>query len=145
MDCSFVQHKLVAYRENKLQTGTMREIESHLSGCDSCKSLLDALDVVEKVINEARAAEPNPFATARIINFIKNNLDKKEEKKGFVLRPVLVTLAVLCALTLGYTIGKSGFNRISRTDDTKTRIETLKSDLYIHDFIEENNTLIINE
>ena len=145
MDCSFVQHNLVAYRDNNLQPGIRRDIESHLSGCDSCKSLFAGLDVVEMVIEKAKAAEPNPFAAARILSYIENNIEKKAEKRGLVFRPILVTLAVVGAIALGYTIGKSGFNRINGTVDSKTRIETLKSDLYIHDFIEEDNTLLINE
>jgi predicted anti-sigma-YlaC factor YlaD len=145
MDCSFVQHNLVAYRDNNLQPGIRRDIESHLSGCDSCKKLLAGLDVVEKVIEEAKAAEPSPFAATRIISHIENNIEKKAEKRRLFFRPVLVTLAVLGAIALGFTIGKSGFNRINGTVDNKNRIETLKSDLYIHDFIEEDNTLLINE
>lgn len=145
MDCNIVQHNLVAYRDKNLQPGIRRDIESHLSGCDSCKSLLAGLDVVEKVIEDAKAAEPNPFAATRIISHIENSIGKKTEKHGLVFRPVIVSLAVVGAIALGYTIGKSGFFRINGTVDNKTRIETLKSDLYIHDFIEEDNTLVINE
>ena len=68
---------------------------------DSCKSLLAGLDVVEKVIEEAKAAEPNPFAATRIISHIENNIGKKAGKRGLVFRPILVTLAVVGAIALG--------------------------------------------
>jgi predicted anti-sigma-YlaC factor YlaD len=145
MDCSFVHNNLIAYRENNLQPDIRKDIESHLPGCGSCRKLLTALDSVEKVIEQTKAAEPNPFAVTRIIRYIENNLEKKDTKRGLVFRPILVTLAALGAIALGYTIGKSGFDRINGPVENKTQIETLKSDLYIHDFIEEDNTLLINE
>jgi predicted anti-sigma-YlaC factor YlaD len=145
MDCSFVQHNLVAYRDNNLQSAIRRDIESHLSGCDSCRMLLTGMDSLDKIIEKDRAVEPDPFISTRILTYLENNLEKKAEKRRLVFKPILVTLAVVGAIALGFTIGKSGFDRISGTVDNKTRIETLKSDLYIHDFIEEDNTLLINE
>jgi predicted anti-sigma-YlaC factor YlaD len=145
MDCSFVRHNLIAYRESKLPPDVRREIETHLSECESCRKIIAGWEYLERAIEQKKATEPNPFAATRIIRHIENNLDKKEGRKVLVLRPILVTLAALGAIAIGFTIGKSEFNRINGTNENKSQIETLKSDLYIRDFLEEDNTLVINE
>ena len=73
------------------------------------------------------------------------NLTNPAKNRGFVLRPVLLTLTVIGAIVLGFAIGKSGSDRINRSDENNSQIENLKTELYIHDFIDENNTILINE
>jgi len=145
MDCRIVQHNLFTYRENDLPPGITRDIEAHISECESCKKLLAGFQSVETLIEKDRAAEPNPFIATRIILYIENDLARQSKKRGLILRPILVTLTVLGAVALGYTIGKSGFDRIIGPVDNNNQIENLKTELYIHDFIDENTTLIINE
>jgi predicted anti-sigma-YlaC factor YlaD len=145
MDCSFVRNKLTAFREDNLPPEIRREIEIHIVECDSCRYLLSRMESVDLIIEQARAIEPSPYIATRIIRHIENNLEKKEEKRGLVFRPVLITLAVLSAIALGYTIGKSGFDKMNGAVENKSQIENLKSELYIHDFIEEDNNLLINE
>jgi hypothetical protein len=145
MDCSFVRHNLIAYRESNLPLDVRMEIETHLSGCESCRKILAGWEYLERAIEQKKATEPIPFAATRIIRHIEDNLEKRSGKKVLVFRPILVTLAALGAIALGFTIGKSEFKRINGTNENKSQIETLKSDLYIRDFIEEDNTLLINE
>jgi predicted anti-sigma-YlaC factor YlaD len=145
MDCSIVQHNLFAYLEDDLQPDIKRDFEAHLSECKSCKKLLAGFQSVDAMIEKAKSVDPNPFMTTRIIQYIEDDLTSRSKKHGFVLRPVLVTLTVLGAIVLGYTIGKSGFERVRGYDENKTQIENLKTELYIHDFIDENNTLLVNE
>lgn len=145
MDCSIVQHNLFAYREDDLQPDIKKDFEAHLSGCESCRRLLTDFQSVEIIIEKARAAEPNPFLATRIIQFIENNQLSKSRKRAFILRPILVTLTIAGAIVLGFTIGKSGYDRISGDDKNANLIENLKTELYIHDFIDENNILLVNE
>lgn len=145
MDCSDVHRNLIAYRENDLQPVIRKDIEAHLSGCESCRKLVTGFESVEKIIEQARVVEPNPFMTTRIIHHIENNLEKAPVKHGLIIRPILVTLVILGAIAIGYTIGKNGFDRINIVDENKSQLEQLKTELYIHDFIDESNTLLINE
>lgn len=145
MDCSYIHKNLIAYRENNLPPGISKEFESHLSECQSCRTLFSGWENIERAIESARAAEPGPFVATRILQHIESSLEKKTGKGKLIFRPVLVTMAVIGAIALGVTIGKSGFERITASSGNKSQIETLKSDLYIRDFIEEDNTLLINE
>jgi len=76
----------------------------------------------------------------RIIQHIEDDLTSQGKKRGFMLRPILVMLTFVGAIILGFAIGKSGFDRINGYDANKNQIENLKTELYIHDFIDENNT-----
>jgi predicted anti-sigma-YlaC factor YlaD len=145
MDCSSVHHNLLAYSEDNVTPEIKRDIETHLSECGPCRHLFAGMESVDQIFERARAVEPNPFIATRIIRYVENNLENKVEKRGLVFRPILVTLAILGAIALGYTIGKSGFDRMNGAVENKSQIENLKLELYIHDFIEEDNNLLINE
>jgi predicted anti-sigma-YlaC factor YlaD len=145
MDCSIVQHNLFAYSEDDLQPDIKRDFEAHLSECESCKQLLSDFKSLEAIIEKNRTAEPNPFMATRIIQYIEDNPISSGRKRVFELRPILVTLTVAGAIVLGFTIGKSGYDRINGNDNNTNQIENLKTELYIHDFIDENNTLLVNE
>jgi predicted anti-sigma-YlaC factor YlaD len=145
MDCNIVHHNLFAYRENDLEPGIKGKFEAHIAECESCKKLLAGFQSMEALIEKARTAEPNPFIATRIIDHIEKDLAGQPKSQGFVLRPILVTLTVLGAIALGYTIGKNGFDRIIGPVENINQIENLKTELYIHDFIDENTTLLINE
>ena len=145
MDCKIVHRHLIAYQEDNLQTDIRRAFDAHLSECNSCKNLLCGIQSVEAIIDKAKAADPNPFMTTRIIQHIENELKDREKNQGLALRPILATLTVLCAIVMGYAIGKSSFDRVNGYDNNKNQIENLKTGLFIHDFIDENKTLFVNE
>jgi hypothetical protein len=116
-----------------------------VTGCEACKQLLDGFVAVSATIEKARAAEPGPFVITRIRQHIESELTKPEIKPSYALRPILLTLTMLCAIAAGIAIGKVNSDRISGYDEYQSQIEDLKTDLFIHDFIDENKTLVINE
>jgi predicted anti-sigma-YlaC factor YlaD len=145
MECRIVQHNLFTYHEGHLAPGLKKDIEAHLSECGSCKQLLTGIQAMEAAIENSKAAEPNPYITTRIMQHIDNELINPEIKHFFVLRPILLTLTALCAIAVGIVIGKSSFDRISVNDENQNQIENLKAELFIHDFIDENKTLLVTE
>ena len=145
MDCKIVHRHLIAYQEDTLLPDIKSNIEAHLSTCKSCKQLYSGFHSMEAIIEKAQAAQPNPFMTTRIIQHIENELTGRATKRGLALRPILLTLTVLCAIVMGYAIGKSSFDRINAPGKNQNQIENLKTGLFIHDFIDENKTLFVNE
>jgi len=145
MDCKIVHRHLIAYQEDNLQPGFKSNLEAHFLECTSCKQLLAGIQSVEAIIDKAKAADPNPFMTTRIIQHIENELTGRGIKQDLALRPIFVTLTVICAMVMGYAIGKSSFDRVNGYDNNKNQIENLKTGLFIHDFIDENKTLFVNE
>ena len=145
MECGKVQRNLLNYREGILTPEFRKDIEAHISACGSCKQLLSGMQAVEAIIEKSRSADPDPFIATRIIQHIENELINPKAGYVFELRPVLVTLTALCAIAVGIAIGKSSFDRISGYDENQNQIENLKTELFIHDFIDENKTLLITE
>jgi predicted anti-sigma-YlaC factor YlaD len=144
MDCSTVQHNLFAYLEDNLPCDIKREIEAHLSDCESCKQIFTGFRSIEAIMAKTRTVDPDPFVTTRIIQRIENELTGRWKKRAFILRPILVMLTVAGAIVIGYTVGKSRFERINGFDENQDQIENLKTGLFIHDFIDENNTISVN-
>jgi predicted anti-sigma-YlaC factor YlaD len=145
MDCKIVQHNLFAYLEDELSPDIKRDFETHISECESCKKLLADFQSVETIIGKSKASEPNPFISTRIIQFIEDKLLSKRRKSIVILRPILVTLTVAGAIVLGFTIGKSGYERINGNNEYTNQIENLKTELHITEFIDESNTILVNE
>jgi hypothetical protein len=145
LDCSIVELNLFDYLENKLQPNIRNAFEAHISVCPSCNKLLIGIQSIDVIIEKARMAEPDPFASTRIIQRIENELTKHENKRVRALRPILVTFTIICAIAMGFAIGKSRFDRVSGYADNQNQIENLKTELFIHDFIDENRTILINK
>jgi predicted anti-sigma-YlaC factor YlaD len=145
MHCTIVHRNLFAYREKGLQPGVLEEFEAHLSGCEACRHLVAGFESMEGVFEKARKFEPDPFLATRTIQYLENNLGHRSNARRYALRPILVTLTAIGAIFLGYTIGKSGSERMNTPGENVSQIESLKTDLYIHDFVDESNTILINE
>jgi len=145
MECRIVQRNLFTYHEGLLAPELKKDIEAHLSECGSCKQLLTGIQAMETAIENSKTAEPDPHITTRILQHIDNELLNPEIKHFFVMRPILITLTALCAIAAGIVIGKSSFERISMHNENQNQIESLKAELYIHDFIDENKTLLVTE
>jgi len=145
MECSIVHHNLFAYRDGDLQPDLKKDIEAHISECKSCKQLISGFQSIEAIIEKAKSVDPNPFSSTRIIQHIENELKSNKKERVFVLRPILVTLTVVTAIAMGFAIGKTGFDRISGDDANQNQLENLKTELFIHDFVDENKTLFVNE
>lgn len=145
MDCKIVHHYLIDYQENNLQGGIKLDIEAHFSECESCRQLLTGFQSVEAIIEKARNADPNPYMATRIVQHIENELSTYKRTGIFVLRPILLTSTVISAIAIGILIGKVNSERISGNDENPSQIENLKTELFIHDFIDENKTLLVKE
>lgn len=145
MDCKIVHHNLLDYLENNLQPGTKKDIEAHISECESCRGLVSGFQSVEAIIEKTKETDPNPFMATRIVQYIENELTNYERNRVSVLRPILVTSTVLCAIAIGVLIGKVNSDRLIVKDENQSQIENLKTELFIHDFIDENKTLLVKE
>jgi len=147
MNCRIFQINIIDYQEDKLSPSIKREMDIHLSSCKSCEQLLSGFQTVEAIIANARKAESNPFMRTRIIQHVENELSKKRENRVVILRPILYTLSILGAIALGFVVGRAGSDRINRfsENNNQNQIENLRTGLYIHDFIDENKTLFVNE
>lgn len=142
MDCSNVQDKLFGYAGGTLTASQRQEIEAHLQNCPSCSALAEAFRRLEEAIAREKSLEPPPFAATRILQRMENRFSTRRKTTAGILRPALITLAVLVALAAGYVIGQAGHSRIAVPGEAASQVETLRTDLFIDAFIDEDITLV---
>lgn len=111
---------------------------------DSKEFQNNLFDAFERAIAEEKALEPAPYAATRIIQRLENRMKRPGKMPVLVIRPALVTFLMLTALIIGFLVGNHGTTRISVNDPEEDQIEILRSELYVVDFVEEDNTILSN-
>jgi hypothetical protein len=101
-------------------------------------------DAIERAIAEEKALEPAPYAATRIMQGLENRMNRPGKMPVPVLRPALVTFLMLTAIIIGFLVGNHGTSRISGTGPEEDQIEILRSEFYVVDFVEEDNTILSN-
>jgi hypothetical protein len=108
MNCQLCQEKTDAYREDRLPTDTRIQVEAHLRVCGKCAESYRLQAIAERIINQEKEIQFNPFLSTRILTRIEvletpNYKIRPLYKKVF--RPVLLTAAVAAAIFYGIIIG----------------------------------------
>lgn len=110
MNCKYYQKEFEKYLEGSLPEGTRLQVSGHIKGCTACNKELRLLELAEKIINEEKRLESNPFLSTRVMAII----DEMEQKPknpvfdnlfGKVFKPVLITVTLTAALLLGIFAG----------------------------------------
>jgi len=142
MDCRDFKNNLFAYVEGDLSPETRDAMDKHTTGCESCSRLLAGFLSIEGAIKAEKAQEPNPFTATRILQQMESYKKKRSLLTFPLLRPVMITLILLAALATGFLVGNHGTSRKSRISAENNQIEVLRSDFYVHDFVDEDITLL---
>ena len=141
MDCKEFQDYLFAYAEGELSPDERHAMQGHARSCRSCSRLLEGFRVMEATIQKEREMEPNPFAATRILQYLENEDRRRNRQALSVLRPIALALALFLALSIGFIIGNHGLSRTERVSSGQ-EIESLRTDLYIADFVDEDIPLL---
>jgi len=144
MDCKDVKKYLLDYSEGGISPELENAVEEHTKHCGSCAVLMAGYRALEMAMSEQKSKEPRPFAATRILQGLENAGNSRNHVAVTVLRPVLITLALLVALMAGFLIGNAGYSRIAAPVTSVSSVETLKSELFIRDFVDEDITLVSN-
>jgi hypothetical protein len=144
MDCKDFQNNLFAREEGKITPDTRLAMERHFMECESCARLQDGFRAFERAVEAEKALGPPPFVATRIIQRLENAQDNRRHLPKLVLRPAVITFLLLAALVTGYLVGNHGMSRKSQVISGPDQIEILRSELYVVDFVEEDNTLLTN-
>jgi len=148
MECSQVKENLIGFLDDELSPDQRYEFENHLCSCQACTALLSGVRGVYYRIGKERESEPNPFAGTRILQHIESELaargNSDRPHPGWSLQPLWIAFSLMIAIVIGYSIGKQG-NLNEKTSTANPRsVETLRSDLFISDFVDEDKTFFIN-
>jgi anti-sigma factor RsiW len=148
MDCKQIKSQVLAYAEDTLPAEARSAVDEHLAVCHSCRELVAHFCTFEAIINNDRTLEPNPFSSTRILQHIENELESGQpgvlHRLATVLRPVLVAVSLAIALLIGWAIGNSQANRSALASGDQT-IETLRTELFITELMDEDKTFFTNQ
>jgi len=86
----------------------MTQVESHLNSCEICSGIYRLQILADKVIDQEKELQPDPFLATRILAAIENPEDyiyKPGASFIRVLKPVLVTISMAAAILSGIMLG----------------------------------------
>jgi hypothetical protein len=108
MNCQLCQKESDAFREGKLTRDMMTQVESHLKTCETCSGIYRMQNLANKVMNQEKELQPDPFVATRIMANIES-LENSDYRPATVFervfKPVLVTASMAAAILLGIILG----------------------------------------
>lgn len=148
MNCSDVEPLLFDYSDGVLPEPVKNRISRHLTACTSCSEIHHSVLGINRVIAHEKAISPNPFLSTRLLQHIESGIERQQHDLIFKIKPVfqplLITLGLLLALFTGVMLGhrETGTNQSVITENS--RVDELKTELLINQFVEEDQTLFLN-
>ena len=148
MECKDIRQNLFGIVENSLSPVFRTEMENHLTSCMECSEILSEFRQTTALIEKDIAMEDDPFSDTRILQRLESAFFPEQlsgHRSYFrILKPALLTLSLIVAILIGYSIGKKGINSIPAASSDQ-EMESVRSDLFISDLTDENKTLFLNQ
>ena len=148
MNCNSISENLWAYVEGSLSPDLSSEFAAHLDTCDNCRKKTGELKRFEAIIEGSSHTEPNQYVVTRILSRIESELEKREKAgsiiPGWVLRPAMVFLGIFLGVLIGFY---GAYNRAKQTYKPAKNdmlIESLKTELFLTDIMDEQKSLTSN-
>ena len=110
MNCQLCQKELNAYREGLLPEGIRVQVENHLGDCIECAESFHLVSLANKVMDEEKRLQSNPFLITRIMAGIEELEQNRESHQRIpsyqkVLKPVLISVSIAAAIFIGVMVG----------------------------------------
>jgi predicted anti-sigma-YlaC factor YlaD len=109
MNCQLCQKELDDYRMGILPGDIRSQVESHLQGCRKCTELYKLLTLAERVMNEEKKLQSDPFLPTRIMARIEEIKSPAVWRIPVFIRsakPVVLIFLLAFVIALGVTIGR---------------------------------------
>jgi predicted anti-sigma-YlaC factor YlaD len=146
MDCYYFRDNILAFAEKDLPSPAMSEMDRHLMECTECSLLYAEFSHVAKYLEEEKAVETRPYVETRIWEGMNSRLERKRiNPMNWLVRnlqPAFISIAVISAIAIGILIGVKGEHQFTTSQLTDEQIESMRSDLNVPDFMDEENTSI---
>ena len=147
-DCLFVRDNLFNNQEKILSGRDLKEFENHLLLCKECSRIVSDFQSVISLIDYKKSVEVNAFFQTRTLQRIASELDRVRHTPNpglrKILQPIMISFLLLTAILIGLSIGKRFDSNYSLNPTHVNNIETMKSDLFINDFMDEDKTAFNN-
>ncbi len=110
MNCQLCQKEMDAYRGGRLPEGIRIQVETHLKGCDTCAEMKQLILLADKVMDEEKSLQSNPFLVTRImagIELLEPGYEIIEPVSVFqkILKSAIVTVSLAAAIFVGVVAG----------------------------------------
>lgn len=143
MDCNHFRDQILAFSEKQLTSAVMVEMHQHVAGCSECRLLYSEFSQIAVLIEQERNIEPKPFAETRLMGKINSRLENQSITTFpwlYKLQPVAISFIVISAIALGIILGTDGIRQYTSNQPGENQIESMRSDLNVPDFMDEDNT-----
>ena len=144
----FVRNNLFNQQEKLLSGNDLKEFEDHLLLCEECSLIVSDFQSLTSLIDHKKSVEVNDFFQTRTLQRIASDLDRVRNapNRGLqnILQPVMISFLLLAAFLIGLSIGKRFDSKYSMNTTHVNNIEAMKSDLFINDFMDEDQTAFNN-
>lgn len=147
MNCQQFENEIFGYLEGTLPDDTYRAAHAHLKDCRHCQAIATGWEKIYQAIEKERTMEVNPFAGTRIMQRLEEEvLSKRLHRPAWTL--ALRPLALAMAVSAGILMGAWQANRFRQSGNqpgmhSATEIENLRNSLFIHDFSDEDQVLVL--
>jgi hypothetical protein len=146
MDCNLFRDNILAFSEKTLPSPLMEILVKHVNECEECSLILSEFNHIAEYIKNESAIEPRPFAETRIYEGVSSFLALRNNSIAFrisrKLQPAFIGLVVIVSIVIGILIGHRGERQYSTNQPTDEQIESMRSDLNVPDFMDEDNTTL---
>jgi anti-sigma factor RsiW len=146
MTCKEISDNTWSYVDGSMQPALRQEYDDHMASCRHCQKQAGHVKYMEAGLSDLKQVPVSPFASARIQHRLDTYFAGEKrgwlEKPKFIFRPVLILFAVGIGILFGRLVSGSG-HQITNTGETQTQeVQSLRSEFYISDFLDEEKSII---
>lgn len=110
MICKEVHKKMNSYLSGELSGSLLKDFESHLEDCASCRQIIDEVKSTLALAKKQDQIKADPYMFIRIQAKIENRAEKRNKNWQRVLQPIAVGMIVLFGLFAGINLGSEYYN-----------------------------------
>jgi predicted anti-sigma-YlaC factor YlaD len=112
MNCKLCIKELNAYHDGSLPDGIRVQVNDHLANCIECAAVYRMQVVADKVIEDEKQVQSNPFLVTRImanIEAMETPISAIVHIPSYkrVLKPMLVAVSIIVAVLVGVSAGNA--------------------------------------
>ncbi|MBE0674694.1 MAG: zf-HC2 domain-containing protein [Bacteroidales bacterium] len=140
MKCQKPHKDILSFAEGILSGDEVAAVEKHLEGCETCRTFLNELKGVLKVIEAEKVIEENPFFYTRV----ESAMLRPEPAPAFALRRLVPTMVALLFFAGGVYAGIN-IGSLYGTGSKSNEMLVYETKQYIDDLSQEPiESFIIN-
>jgi len=146
MNCKELKENMFAFQEHTLSPERRQAFLGHLAACNECTLVFRQFQLALSTVDDDKEAKPNPFAATRILQRIGSHIEKRPRyflmaQNPWIIRPVVAAVSLAVGVFIGINMALREPSPDLGLDTESPVIQSLKSEFFITDFIEEDKSL----